>query len=915
MTVGGYGTPTTGQLGLSATAIFNPQTGKWGSAANLHTPRWYPSVTELADGRYVAISGNSTNADTWAETPEVYDPSANTWTPLSHVSTPQIHEEEYPFSFLAPSGEVFTIGPSEDVSYDLNVGHETWTSVGPSGITNGSAVMYRPGKILYSGGAPSIVSKTSSITTAATIDLTEASPHWKPTAPMNNARIYHTLTTLADGTVLAIGGESSSDQSIVTTGVLPTEIWNPTTETWTPAAPIAVARNYHSTAILLPDGRVLSAGGGHTNGLSGPGQFNAQIYSPSYLSNGPRPTITSAPAASTYNKAITVSTPDAASIKAVNLISLGADTHQSNMAQHFVPLNFTAGEDTLTVQTPASSDVAPYGNYMLFIVNEKGVPSVSAPLNLSASPEAPGAPTAVSATASETTATVTWDVPNQGTSSITSYTVTPYIGETAQAPTTVSGTPPAASATISGLTQGATYTFKVSATNGVGTGPPSAPSNPVTISGPTAPGEPIAVSATPGNGGATVTWTAPPANGSSITSYTVTPYVGTSAQAPTTVSGTPPATTASVGGLVNGTTYTFTVTATNGAGTGSPSAASNPVTPSGTAAPAFVQQVTTHGHGASESVIPAANLTGGNRLIVEVGVWSSGKATASSVKDSAGDAFTELMHFKASDNTEMSVWSAPITSGAGTRPTIVATPNATADVGVAAMEYSGLSSAAGTAVVDTSAQASGKTTGAAVVSTAATGPTTAPNELVMGFYADSGFDDLLMARMGYNERANVSPNGEMELLAEDTLSGATGSTPSTAVQSGSATTWLMATVVLKSAPATMQAELPASMPMNVLAYPDSGSATVTWSPARNGGSQITLYRVTPYSHGKRLPSTYTSASSVQVPGLRNGVRYRFRVEAINALGTGPHSRASNPVVPREWLLSLQWCSPLLSPYV
>ena len=217
------------------------------------------------------------------------------------------------------------------------------------------------------------------------------------------------------------------------------------------------------------------------------------------------------------------------------------------MAQHFVPLNFTAGEGTLTVQTPANSGIAPYGNYMLFIVNEKGVPSVSAPLNLSASPEAPGAPTAVSATASETTATVTWAVPNQGTSAISSYTVTPYVGETAQAPTTVSGTPPAASVTITGLTQGATYTFRVTATNGVGTGPPSAPSNPITISSPTAPGEPTAVSATPGNGGATATWTAPPANGSSITSYTVTPYVGTTAQAPMTVSGTPPATTATVG--------------------------------------------------------------------------------------------------------------------------------------------------------------------------------------------------------------------------------------------------------------------------------------------------------------------------------------------------------------------------------
>ena len=155
-------------------------------------------------------------------------------------------------------------------------------------------------------------------------------------------RIYHTLTMLANGQVLAVGGESTSDQSVVTTGVLPTEIWDPTSETWSAAAPIATARNYHSTAVLMPDGRVLVAGGGHYNGLNDPGQASAQIYSPSYLFNGSRPTITSAPSSTTYGSTIPVSTPDASSITAVNLVSLGTDTHQMDMNQHFVPLSFTA---------------------------------------------------------------------------------------------------------------------------------------------------------------------------------------------------------------------------------------------------------------------------------------------------------------------------------------------------------------------------------------------------------------------------------------------------------------------------------------------------------------------------------------------------------------------------------------------
>jgi hypothetical protein len=912
MTVGGYGGLTTGNTGIVDTSIFNPATGTWTRVANMHDPRWYPSVTELPNGDYLAISGNSTNSNTWADTPEVYDPTANTWTLLAKVSTSQVHEEEYPFSYLIPNGNVFTIGPSEDVSYELNVANETWTSTGGvSGITNGSSVMYRPGKILYSGGAPSVTSTTAASANTSIIDLTAATPKWQQIAPMHYARVYHTLTMLANGEVLAVGGEPTSDQEIVTSGVLPTEIWNPNTETWSPAAPIAAARNYHSTAILMPNATVLVAGGGHPNGVGDPGEFSAQIYSPPYLFNGPRPTIASAPTASTYNTPITVSTPDAASISAVNLVSLGADTHQGDQAQHFVPLSFTANSGSLTVQTPANSALAPYGNYMLFIVNNKGVPSVSAPLNLSAAPAAPAAPTEVKATASEGSATVTWTAPSPGTSPITSYTVTPYIGSAAQAPTTVSGSPPATSATITGLRNGTTYTFTVSATNSVGTGPASTASNAVTPSAPTAPAAPAAPTATPANASATVTWSAPANDGSPITSYTVTPYIGTAAQTPTTVTGSPPLTSATITGLTNGTTYTFTVSATNAVGAGPASAASNAVTPTATTAPAFVQQVSGHAHKvASLAVTPTASLTAGNRLVVEVGVWSSSSATASSVKDSAGDTFTELLHFKASDGTELSVWTAPVSAGAGTRPTITATPSATADIGVGALEYSGLSTAAGTAVLDQSAQATGKTSAAAIVATGATPPTSGPDELVLGFYADSGFGDTLMARMGFNGRVNVSPTADIEFVAEDALTGATGATPSASVQTGASTVWLMATVVLKPAPAAEPPAAPALVRAPLLATPADRSATVTWKAPPNGGSQITTYTLTPYAGRRRLKSITVSGTSAVVLGLKNGVSYRFRVAARNALGSGRVSAFSDTVKPSARLVWNFWCTPI-----
>lgn len=701
MTVGGYGGSAL-NLGITDTAVFDPATSTWSKLANMHEARWYPTVTELADGRYVAISGNSTDENHWSDTPEVYDPVANTWTLLSNVSTPQVHESEYPFSFLTPSGKVFTIGPSEDDSFYLDVANQTWTPMGSSGVVNGSADMYRPGKILYTGGAADVNSATPAHANAATIDLNAPTPTWQPVAPMNNARVYHTLTTLADGTVLAVGGSPTSDQNVVTSGVLPAEIWNPNTGVWTTVASMSAARNYHSTAVLMPDGRVLIAGGGHVADNTGAGEFSEQIYSPPYLFNGARPTITSAPASASYASTMSVSTPDAASITGVNLVSLGADTHQGDMDEHFVPLSFTQTAGGLTVQTPAGSALAPPGYYMLFLVNGKGVPSVAATVRITAQPAAP----------------------------------------------------------------------------------PDAPAN---------------VTATAGNGSATVLWSAPADGGSPITSYTVTPYVGTVALTPTVVTGNPPATGATVTGLTNGTTYTFTVTATNAVGTGSASAPSAPVTPSGVVVPGFVQQASAHAASVrSLTVTPSSAVTTGNRMVVEVATWGQGGPGTSGVTDSAGNHYTQLTSFAASDGTNMSVWSAPITQGGGTRPVITATATASADVGIAAMEYSGLSTVNDATVMDTSAHASGTTSAVATVSSGATTAATASaNELAIGIYADSGFGDTLQPGSGFTGRVNVAPNGDIEFLTEDAVQPQSGVKPAATVATGSHTVWLMETVVLK----------------------------------------------------------------------------------------------------------------------
>jgi len=414
-------------------------------------------------------------------------------------------------------------------------------------------------------------------------------------------------------------------------------------------------------------------------------------------------------------------------------------------------------------------------------------------------PIRPGAPTAVNATAGDSQATVAWTAPSNGGSPLTAYTVTPYIGTTAQPSTTVTGTPPATTVTVAGLTNGTVYTFTVAATNLTGTGSPSAPSNSVTPTAPTAPTAPAAptgVTAAPGNARATVTWTSPSNGGSAITSYTVTPYVAGVAQPATTLTGSPPATAATITGLTNGVTYTFTVSATNVVGAGPASAPSNSTTPN--SAPQFVQSITAHGSGSTSrtATLPAA-ITTGDRIVVEVGVWSSTNATASTVTDSAGNTYTEVLHFTASDATEESVWTAPITAGGGTKPNITVTTSKAADAGIAALEYSGLSAVSGAGAVDVSRTATGTAAAAGTVFSGATAAATTAG-LALGFYADSGFGVSPVASSGFTPRATISNVTDMDLLAEDQPS-AVGAAPSAGATTKAGTIWLISTVVFKGA--------------------------------------------------------------------------------------------------------------------
>ena len=269
--------------------------------------------------------------------------------------------------------------------------------------------------------------------------------------------------------------------------------------------------------------------------------------------------------------------------------------------------------------------------------NANGASPASSPSNAVTPNNLPGAPTGATATAGNGSATVSWTAPsNNGGSAITKYTVTPYIGSAAQTPVTVTGSPPATSATVTGLTNGTAYTFTVSATNANGAGPASSPTSAVTPSAPTVPGTPTGVSAAGGNGSAVVSWTAPNNGGSAITSYTVTPYIGSAAQTPTTVTGSPPATSALVTGLTNGTSYTFTVSATNSVGTGPALSQSNAVTPM---PPPTVTSVT-----------PSSGATGVSAAVAPTATFSQPVTPGTvsfTVKDSAGNSVAGTVGFNA----------------------------------------------------------------------------------------------------------------------------------------------------------------------------------------------------------------------------------------------------------------------------
>jgi len=409
--------------------MFDPDAGSpaFTQRRDMARGRWYPTGTILPDGTVLSISGwkkgfvpgEGPDPPVLADTSEVYSIYSGTWTSLS--SAPKTDISIYPFIQVDPSPNgtrVLYLGPGANAHDEapwtgplqpaqrlknLDAGTPTWeTNVGTYTVRGAAFARYNKDKVIKSGGIPSGGGSVTNQADTLTIDMSTGNITAALTDGMCTARSEHQLVVLADGTVLALGGTSveQGGQDQCSNGVYVTELWDPSTGCWRQLAEMRprnpkVPRMYHSTAVLLPDASVLSAGGECK--LQCPGNPAGDIscrsgdfFKPPYLfksdntpaSDAERPAITgTVPQSVAYGEGLSFtrtvgSEAGSSAIKKVALVKPGSTTHEVNMSQQYLPLTFTDGA-TLTVNASDMPNVrlAPPGYYMLFLVNNLNRPS------------------------------------------------------------------------------------------------------------------------------------------------------------------------------------------------------------------------------------------------------------------------------------------------------------------------------------------------------------------------------------------------------------------------------------------------------------------------------------------------------------------------------------------------------------
>ena len=297
----------------------------------------------------------------------------------------------YPHMFAMPSGRTLVAGPFPEDSWSFNppgaTNSFTWqdfpgssrdrlwgTGVLVPGGTDGST------RVMQLGGSapPTITSTTTDIAVPTTEIFDDANPSagWQADSSMQVGRGHHNTVLLPDGSMVTVGGGvgiRNGDQWEADAAQRQVELRDPATGAWRLGAAQAESRAYHSTALLLPDGRVVSAGDDVNGGTA---KDTAEIYEPPYLFKGARPAITAAPRNVRFATSFNVGTPNT-NVTGAALVAPGATTHANDMNQRYIPLTVAQRAGGVTLTAPANPDVATPGYYMLFLLNDRGVPSVA----------------------------------------------------------------------------------------------------------------------------------------------------------------------------------------------------------------------------------------------------------------------------------------------------------------------------------------------------------------------------------------------------------------------------------------------------------------------------------------------------------------------------------------------------------
>ena len=396
------------------------------SPFRLADERWYGSLITLPSGQLLMLGGSTPygglraheDPNTYATngvismTPELYDASTG-WRSLFGAQSreafgPDYHRYWYPRAWVAPSGQVFGIS-SEKMWYlnaadagSLTVAGDFKTAANATTRPNigptSAAVMFAPGRILQVGGNGYYDGHaTPSSALATVVDISGASPVVSEAAAMTFARQWPSATVLPDGRVVVTGGTRFGNNGGAD-AVYPAELWDPSSGTWTLGASAAQIRVYHSAAILMPNGAVLSTGGGAPGPVN---NLNAELYYPPYFFRAaagggaelaPRlqlGAISSLDAA--YGSQLDVDLAAPGTVSKVVLIGASSVTHSFNSSQRRQELEFLQQDERLAIGIPASPNEAPPGYYLLSVLDPDGVPSRGVIISLGTAPPEPPA--------------------------------------------------------------------------------------------------------------------------------------------------------------------------------------------------------------------------------------------------------------------------------------------------------------------------------------------------------------------------------------------------------------------------------------------------------------------------------------------------------------------------------------------